>query len=349
MNELADYDFELPPELIAQSPLENRSEARLLVVERKTQTISHRRIRDLPEFLEPTDTLVVNDTRVIPARLIGRRSRTGGAWEGLFLGLDSRGLWTLMCKTRGKLESGEIIALETPDGRPGLALELREKTPDGNWIARAKTEEPALAAIERVGRVPIPPYIRGGKMLPSDRENYQTVFASEPGAIAAPTAGFHFTKPLLDEIRALGIAVVPVTLHVGVGTFRPITAERLDEHRMHSEWCSLGSENAATIRSRRAGGGRTVAIGTTSVRVLETVCRARGELAEFAGETSLFIRPPYTWQAVDVLLTNFHFPKSTLYILVRTFGGDALIREAYAEAIRLEYRFFSYGDAMLIV
>jgi len=348
MNELDAYDFVLPPELIAQFPLKERTDARLLVVDRKKHSIVHKTIRDLPSLLLSDDTLVVNDSKVIPARLVGYRSKTGGNWEGLFLGFEPEGCWKILCKARGKLLAGESISLKTPEGQIAFPLELIRKAPDGNWIVRPKTDATALDAVERAGWVPIPPYIRGGRMIPSDKERYQTVFASQPGAIAAPTAGLHFTESLLREIQAKGVAVLPVTLHVGMGTFRPITAGRLEDHPMHSEWCCLSASHAELIRQRREAGGRTVAVGTTSVRVLETISNLHGEIREFSGETSLFIRPPYRWKTVDVLLTNFHFPKSTLYILVRMFGGDELMCEAYQEAIREKYRFFSYGDAMII-
>ncbi len=346
---LSDYDYELPDELIAQTPSANRADARMLVVDRKAGTLAHAYIRDLPRYLEPKDCVVVNNTKVLPARLIGTRKKTGGRWEGLYIQTGPGGLWQIIGKTRGKIRPGELVRLQTPEGRIGFDLEFGSKLDDHSWIVKPLTDEPLTAALDRVGWVPIPPYIRDGRMMPEDKENYQTIYASKPGAVAAPTAGLHFTPRLFDAVKKMGTAIVPVTLHVGIGTFRPITVENLDEHDMHSEWCTVSEAVVATILARQAAGGRTVAVGTTSVRVLESASDAEGMLHPFEGETSLFIRPPYRFKNVDVLLTNFHFPKSTLLILVRTFGGDELIREAYAEAIREKYRFFSYGDAMLIL
>ncbi len=342
------YDYNLPHELIAQAPMENRSDARLLVVDRQRGTLEHRHVFDLPEYLKPTDTLVVNDTKVLPARLIGVRSGTGGRWEGLFLGFGPHGVWKIIGKTRGKIQPGEEVQLNTPEGRGGFPLEFCAKTDDGEWIVKPKTELEPIAALERVGWVPIPPYIRNGRMVPADKENYQTVYAQKPGAVAAPTAGLHFTPELVERIKGLGTAIVPVTLHVGMGTFKPISVDRLEDHPMHAEWCSLTDKATKFLRKRKTDAGRIVAVGTTSVRVLESAAAATGTLEPFEGETSLFIRPPYEFKVVDALLTNFHLPMSTLLVLVRTFGGDELVRRAYDEAIREQYRFYSYGDAMLV-
>jgi S-adenosylmethionine:tRNA ribosyltransferase-isomerase len=319
----------------------------------------------LPDFLQPNDCLVLNDTKVVSARLIGKRTQTGGRWEGLFLQLVPPDLWQIMAKTRGTVKPGETVRLHSPDGKKHLLIELVERNEDGTWLARTRAGgvkppdetsptriqsggfmPPALALIDQIGWTPIPPYIRHGKPLPYDKERYQTVYAAHTGSIAAPTAGLHFTPELLETVKKRGITLASVTLHVGLGTFKPITAENIEEHHMHSEWCSLSAESAQTIQHCRNSGGRIIAIGTTSVRVLESASRPFGA---FEQNTSLFIRPPYSFRNVDALLTNFHFPKSTLLILVRTFGGDELIREAYQEAVREEYRFFSYGDAMLIV
>ncbi len=348
---LSHYDYSLPDELIAQSPLTDRAHARMLVVDRKTGTFSHRHIRDLPEFLDPKDCVVINDTKVLPARLMGTRQKTGGRWEGLFLALvpndGPNGLWRIIGKTRGRIQPGERVDLKTPEGRGGFALEFGVQLDDKSWMVRPLSDEVGLAALDRVGWIPIPPYIRGGLMTPEDKQNYQTVYAANPGAVAAPTAGLHFTPQLVEAVKNLGAKVVPVTLHVGIGTFRPIMVENIEEHEMHGEWCSVTEKAVNTLRERRQHGGRIVAVGTTSVRVLESAS-GEGGLKPFEGETSLFIRPPYTFRSVDMLLTNFHQPKSTLLILVRTFGGDELIQDAYREAVREKYRFFSYGDAMLI-
>lgn len=348
MDELTQYDYDLPAHLIAQSPAACRSDARLLVVDRARNSLENKHIRDLPELLGPGDCLVVNDTRVVAARLVGYRARTGGRWEGLFLEADAGGLWRLMCKTRGKLVPGETITLVNVAGQDDVRLQLGSKQPDGTWIARPRPAEEALELLERVGRVPLPPYIRKGEMVEADRQQYQTVYAREPGAVAAPTAGLHFTQPLLNRLESQGVKLVRLTLHVGPGTFRPITTDSLAEHRMHSEWGSITRECAQQVTACRERGGRVVAVGTTSVRLLETAA-AGGTLEPFSGCTDLFIRPPYEFRCVDALLTNFHLPRTTLLVLVRTFGGDEPIGRAYEEAVREEYRFYSYGDAMLIV
>jgi S-adenosylmethionine:tRNA ribosyltransferase-isomerase len=348
MSELVNYDYDLPKDLIAQSPALCRSDARLLVVDRRGNSLEHRYIRDLPEILRQNDCLVINDTRVVPARLVGRRHNTGGHWEGLFLEANPNGLWRILCKTRGKLRPGDTVTLVNAVGSEDVQLELAVKEPGGTWIARPCGAEDAFAMLERVGRVPLPPYIRKGNMVEGDREHYQTVYAQVPGAVAAPTAGLHFTTTLLEELVEKGVELCALTLHVGPGTFRPITADTLDQHQMHTEWGSVKQSSIDRILACRRGGGRVVAVGTTSVRMLETAS-AGGELKPFAGHTDLFIRPPYQFRAVDALLTNFHLPRTTLLVLVRTFGGDELIREAYEEAIRERYRFYSYGDAMLIL
>ena len=348
MTELDQYDYDLPRELIAQFPLANRTDARLLVVNRQTQELAHSHVRDLPEYLRKGDLLVLNDTKVIPARLVGRRERTGGRWTGLYLETDEAGIWRIMGKTRGKLEAGETIVLEGGDKKEDGKLLLIAPLPNGEWAAIPEPQEEPLAFLEKFGRVPLPPYIRDGEMAPEDVATYQTVYAAKPGAVAAPTAGLHFTKDLLKACTAAGAGHCYVTLHVGLGTFRPVTAVRLDDHVMHAERVTVSSDTVRQIRDCRQRGGRVIAVGTTVVRALESAS-AEGELQKFKGPTDLFIRPPYQFRSVDALLTNFHLPKSTLLILVRTFGGDELIRKAYDEAISERYRFFSYGDGMLVV
>ena len=344
----SDYDYPLPRELIAQRPLKNRADARLMLVDRQSQSVSHHHVRDLPDLLRPNDCLVFNDTRVVPARLVGERADTGGRWEGLFLAADDSGAWKMLCKTRGRLREGERVVAHSPDHRHELTIRLLLKQEGGIWLGRPESEEPAFELLERVGRVPLPCSIRGGVMMESDRAAYQTVYARHPGSAAAPTAGLHFTELLLERIAARGIGLLHVTLHVGIDTFRPISTESLDEHRMHSEWGRLNAETAVRLRQCRKSGGRIVAVGTTSVRVLESAA-AGGALNAWEGTTDLFIRPPYRFQAVDALMTNFHLPRSTLLVLVRTFGGDTLLKRAYQEAVEQRYRFYSYGDAMLIV
>jgi S-adenosylmethionine:tRNA ribosyltransferase-isomerase len=348
MSDLADYDYELPRELIAQQPLPNRSDARLMVVNRATQTWQHRHVRDLPEILRPNDCLVLNASRVVPARLVGYRTQTGGRWEGLFLAVQADGAWQLLSKTRGKLAPGESITLVNPLGQDDVRLALHDKRPDGVWLAQPLAAEETFQLLDRVGRVPLPPYIRGGEMLPSDRERYQTVYADQPGSIAAPTAGLHFTPALLDALVAHGVSLARVTLHVGLGTFRPIECQCLEDHPMHAEWGDVTTDAVAAVERCLQASGRIVAVGTTSVRLLETAA-ADGELKPWHGRTDLFIRPGFHFRVVDALMTNFHLPRSTLLVLVRTFGGDELIRSAYEEAMREEYRFYSYGDAMLVL
>jgi S-adenosylmethionine:tRNA ribosyltransferase-isomerase len=270
------------------------------------------------------------------------------------------GHWKILCKSRGKLHAGDVIQLVDGEGRPGVKLWLIESLPEGEWIAHVESEEPTDTLLARLGRVPLPPYIRGGRMVDADVANYQTVFARVPGAIAAPTAGLHFTKELLKSLAHRGVTLSAITLHVGVGTFRPISTPTLDEHPMHREWGEINAAAAAEINAARSAGGRVIAVGTTVARVLETAVRSQpqhnGEsvggkpnVPAWRGETDLFIRPPFEFLALDALLTNFHFPRTTLLVLVATLAGRELIERAYAEAIREEYRFYSYGDAMLIL
>jgi S-adenosylmethionine:tRNA ribosyltransferase-isomerase len=348
MSELDQYDYHLPRHLIAQQPAFSRTDSQLLVVRRKAKALEHRTIRDLPELLCPGDCLVLNDSKVIAARLLGYRTRTGGHWEGLFLEADAQGAWRILGQTRGKISPGESITLLNAWGRDDVLLELISKEPDGTWIVRPQSHEETFLLLDRVGRVPLPPYIRAGQMVESDREDYQTVYARVPGSVAAPTAGLHFSRLLLRELEEHGVLLCWLTLHVGLGTFRPITAGRLQEHVMHAEWGTISWETVEALRACRHEGGRIVAVGTTTLRLLETAA-ADGRLRPFSGRTDLFIRPPYQFRVTDALLTNFHLPRTTLLVLVRTFGGDELIRKAYAAAIRREYRFYSYGDAMLIL
>jgi S-adenosylmethionine:tRNA ribosyltransferase-isomerase len=347
---LASYEYELPPELIAAHPAEQRDAARMLVLERASGRISHRGVADFPEQLQPGDLLVLNETRVVPARLQGYRTATKGRWEGLFLAALASGAWRIVGQTRGKLTAGESLSIPEPAGSGSadqLELTLIERGEEGAWTARPSLEGDPFALLEQFGSVPLPPYIERAAPTPNDRERYQTVYARTPGAIAAPTAGLHFTESLLQSCRARGVETAAVTLHVGLGTFRPVTAERLSEHVMHAEWCALPAETVTAIRRTRERGGRVVAVGTTTVRTLETVA-AIGELQPWLGETRLFIRPPYSFRVVDALLTNFHLPRSTLLALLCAFAGRDPVLAAYAEAVRERYRFFSYGDAMFV-
>ena len=349
-NNLSLYDYSLPRELIAQQPAEQRIDARLLVVDRQTGSLSHHHVRDMPEFFRPGDALVVNTTKVIPARLVGTRTSSGGRWEGLFLHQSPDGLWEMLSHTRGHITPGETLTLRDREGRMAEALVLIAKLPGGHIAVKPVDDVSFEDFFERYGRVPIPPYIRDGQMVDDDIKRYQTVYAREAGSVAAPTAGLHFTDDLLARIQERGVVRAPVCLHVGLGTFRPVQSQDLSQHVMHSERGEISEAVAKRLVTCRLDGGRIVAVGTTSVRVLESACRANdGKLAAWSGDTDIFIRPPYTFQAVDALLTNFHLPKSTLLMLVSAFAGRELIMQAYAEAIEQRYRFFSYGDAMLIV
>lgn len=347
---LSSYDYELPADLIARQPAPTRDAARLLHVLRATGGIAHRKIQDFPQLLRPDDLLVLNETRVIPARLSGFRTATGGRWEGLYLRTEPDGSWRIIGQTRGRLRPGETLTISAPEATASqctLTLELVEHRDEGEWLVRPQSERGTLDLLEEFGAVPLPSYIERESPTAADRERYQTVYARRPGAVAAPTAGLHFTPELLQACQDRGAAIASVTLHVGLGTFRPVTAARLSEHRMHGEWCEVTEETAATIRAARSTGGRVIAVGTTTVRTLETAA-VSGTVRGWRGETDLFIRPTYRFRTVDALLTNFHLPRSTLLVLVSTFAGCELVKRAYAEAIAVRYRFFSYGDAMFI-
>lgn len=351
---LSSYDYELPQELIAREPLPVRDDSRLMVLRRATQSIEHRQFRELPDLLRPGDRLVLNESRVLPAKLLGRRAATGGRWEGLYLGTTAAGLWRLIGQTRGRLHPGEDLLLTPvhPDRGQPLAdyrLTLVEKEPDGTWQVRPATEESPTTILERFGTVPLPPYMHREHATAVDFHRYQTTFAKTPGAVAAPTAGLHFTPEVFGRCRERGIESSTVTLHVGIGTFRAICVEHLADHTMHAEWCELPATTADEITTTRAGRGRVVAVGTTTVRTLESVtARHGGNVVPWHGETNLFIRPPYRFQAVDALVTNFHLPKSSLLVMLSALAGREFILHAYREAVRERYRFFSYGDAMLV-
>jgi S-adenosylmethionine:tRNA ribosyltransferase-isomerase len=335
-----DFDFELPRELIAEHPVEPRDTARLLVVGRG---LSDRRMLDLPALLRKGDLLVVNDTRVIPARLTGRR---GAARVEVTLHRDlGGGAWRAFAKGARRLKRGDRI-----DFAEDFAAEVAEKHEEGDLTLRFDREGSALGeALERFGSMPLPPYIKrpaGGEAR--DRSDYQTIFAAKAGAVAAPTAGLHFTERLLAALEAAGIGRVSVTLHVGAGTFLPVKAEDTREHKMHAERGEIEPEAARRINAARAEGGRIVAVGTTSLRLLESAADEQGGIAPFAGETALFITPGYRFRAVDLLLTNFHLPRSTLFMLVAAFAGLERMKAAYAHAAASGYRFFSYGDATLL-
>ena len=340
------FDFELPPDLIAQEATEPRDASRLLVVRRESQTIEHRRFADLPDLLGAGDVLVRNNSRVVPARIVGVREATGGRWEGLYLRTLADGAWEILAKTRGRPEVGESVVVGH-----GLRLILEAALGAGRWAIRPAEAETrgAVELLETHGSVPLPPYIRKGIEAGGDRARYQTVYAQIPGSVAAPTAGLHFTPAIFDRLDQRGIHRVDLTLHVGIGTFRPIEVDRIEDHTLHAEVAELSPVAAATLNQSRASGGKVVAVGTTSARVLEAAATPDGQFVPFAAETALYLRPGHEFRGVDALVTNFHLPRSSLLVLVSALAGVDLIRAAYAEAIRQRYRFYSYGDAMLIL
>ena len=333
------FDFDLPQELIAQQPVSPRDAARLLEV---GPALHDRSIRDLPELLAPGDVMVVNDTRVIPARLDGRRG--DAKVEVTLHKAEGDGLWRAFAKPGRRLRVGDTITFG-----PDFHAEVTDKTEDGDVLLRFENAQGLSDALKRHGRMPLPPYIkRPVGAVPADASDYQTLFAERDGAVAAPTAGLHFTPALLAAIADRGIGIVRLTLHVGAGTFLPVRSEFVADHKMHSETGIVSADAAETINAARAGGGRVVAVGTTPLRLLESAADAAGRVRPFEGDTDLFITPGYRFKAVDLLLTNFHLPRSTLFMLVAAFAGLERMKRAYAHAIAERYRFFSYGDATLL-
>lgn len=338
----ADFDFDLPEELIAQTPLEKRDASRLLVVDKETGAFSDQHFDQIIDQLQPGDALVMNNTRVLPARLYGIKPETGGHVELLLLKNTKGDDWEVLAKPAKRLRVGAQISFG--DGR--LTATVVEELDHGGRIVRFGYEGIFLEVLESLGEMPLPPYIH--EKL-ADRERYQTVYAKENGSAAAPTAGLHFTEELLEQIAAKGVKLVYLTLHVGLGTFRPVSVDSLDDHEMHSEFYSLSEEAAQTLRQVKVNGGRVIAVGTTSIRTLETIgSKFQGQIQADSGWTNIFIKPGYDWKVVDAFSTNFHLPKSTLVMLVSAFAGRSLTLEAYEHAIAEHYRFFSFGDAMFI-
>ena len=338
----ADFDFHLPEELIAQTPLEKRDSSRLLIVDRGTGQFSDQHFDNIIDQLEPGDALVMNNTRVLPARLYGTKPETGGHVELLLLKNTQGDFWEVLAKPAKRLRVGTRVSFG--DGR--LTATVTEELEHGGRIVRFDYQGIFLEVLESLGEMPLPPYIH--EKL-EDRERYQTVYAKENGSAAAPTAGLHFTEELLDKIAAKGVKLVYLTLHVGLGTFRPVSVDNLEEHEMHSEFYSLSEEAAETLRQVKASGHRIIAVGTTSIRTLETIgSKFEGQIQADSGWTNIFIKPSYQWKIVDAFSTNFHLPKSTLVMLVSAFAGRQLTLQAYEHAITERYRFFSFGDAMFI-
>ena len=336
-----DYWYDLPEELIAQTPLERRDSSRLMVLDRETGDVSHRHFYDIVEYLRPGDCLVMNDSRVLPARLLGHRP-SGGAVEVLLLRDLGDNRWECLCKPGRKMQVGNEVIF----GSGELTAVVREVREDGNRVVEFQYEGIFLEVLERLGKMPLPPYI---KEELADQERYQTVYSREVGSAAAPTAGLHFTTELLERIRAMGVQTAFVTLHVGLGTFRPVKAEQITDHHMHAELCMISEETASILNRTKAAGGRIICVGTTSCRTLESLVGEDGRFAAGSKWTDIFIYPGYRFKAMDGLITNFHLPESTLVMLVSAFAGREHVLNAYAEAVKERYRFFSFGDAMCII
>ena len=336
-----DFSFDLPEELIAQTPLEKRDASRLLHLDRKTGQIEHRHFYELPDYLRAGDCLVVNDTRVLPARLLGAR-KTGGAVELVLLRDLGGGRWECLSRPGRKTRPGTELSF----GDGELTATVEAVAEGGNRVVQFHYDGIFLEILERLGKMPLPPYIREELQ---DAERYQTVYSRELGSAAAPTAGLHFTPELLDRIRAMGVSVCPVTLHVGLGTFRPVKEDQIEDHPMHAEFCIIPQETADIVNETKKRGGRVIAVGTTSCRTLESFAAEDGTLAAASGWTDIFIYPGYRFKCIDALITNFHLPESTLIMLVSALAGRENILHAYKIAVEQRYRFFSFGDAMLIL
>jgi len=331
----------LPPELIAQTPLSDRASSRLLVLGKDDGTIDHKHFYNIKEYLSPGDCLVLNNTRVLPARLIGEKVGTGARVEFLLLTRKSEREWEVILKPGKKCKPGVKVSF----GGGKLVAEIKETVNDGNRIVSFEYDGLFENVLDELGEMPLPPYIT--EKL-ADRDRYQTVYSKHTGSAAAPTAGLHFTKELLAEIESMGVHVAYVTLHVGLGTFRPVKVDDVENHKMHSEFYTISGETANKINSAKQNGGKIISVGTTSTRVLETVADSNGVLSEASGWTDIFIYPPYKFKCVDKLITNFHLPESTLLMLVSAFSSKEIIMKAYEEAVKEKYRFFSFGDAMFI-
>lgn len=356
----ADFDFALPSELIAQHPADQRDGARMLVLHRQERRLEHRLFRDLPSYLRAGDVMVINDTKVIPARLFARKPGTGGRAELFLLEENPDGTWQALMRCRRRPEPGQHLELEGEGGR----ADVMSYGEEGRVVIRFTTRQPFLDYLVTHGHTPLPPYIKrdlrdpssvnreadnGSQITDHDAERYQTIYAQAPGAVAAPTAGLHFNPEMFARLEALGVSRADLTLHVGIGTFRPVKTERVQDHIMHEERYEIAPAAAEAIQLARARGGRLLAVGSTTVRTLESVAREHGTVVAARGRTGIFIYPPYSFRAVDLMLTNFHLPQSTLLMMVCALAGYDFVMQAYAEAVKEKYRFFSYGDCMLIV
>lgn len=341
--DIAEFDFHLPEQLIAQTPLKNRSSSRLMVLDKNLQTIQHKHFSDIIHYLNRGDCLVLNNTKVLPARLYGIKKDTGAKIEVLLLHQAEKDVWETLVKPAKRIKQGTEIIF----GDGLLTATCLEELDHGGRMLNFHYDGIFYEVLDKLGEMPLPPYIK--EQLP-EKERYQTVYAKEEGSAAAPTAGLHFTEELLQNIKDKGVTIAYVTLHVGLGTFRPVSAETVEEHEMHKEFYSLSAETAKVLNETRRNGGKIIAVGTTSTRTLETIARDYdGIFTESRGWTDIFIYPPYRFRAIDGLITNFHLPKSTLIMLVSAFAGKEFIMKAYEEAVKEKYRFFSFGDAMLII
>lgn len=341
--DINDFDFDLPERLIAQTPLKDRTSSRLLVMDRVSKQIEHKQFSDIKSYLKSGDCLVLNDTRVLPARLYGIKKDTGAKLEILLLHQQEEDCWEVLTKPAKKIKVGAELVF----GNGMLKATCIETKEHGGRILQFSYEGIFYEVLDELGEMPLPPYIK--EQLP-EKERYQTVYAKEKGSAAAPTAGLHFTNELLDELREMGVTITFITLHVGLGTFRPVSVDNIDEHTMHSEFYHMSEETAQTLSMVKENKGRIISVGTTSTRTLETIARDNdGDLVASSGWTDIFIYPPYTFRAIDGLITNFHLPKSTLIMLVSALVDRESVLHAYNEAVKEEYRFFSFGDAMLIL
>lgn len=339
--DLKDFNYDLPEELIAQDPLEDRSSSRLMVLHKDTGRIEHKIFRDIIDYLNPGDCLAINDTKVIPARLMGIKEDTGAAIEVLLLKRNADDVWECLVKPGKKARTGARIIF----GEGLLVGEIVDVIEDGNRMIKFHYEGIFEEILDKLGQMPLPPYITHKLQ---DKNRYQTVYAKNEGSAAAPTAGLHFTKELLEKIKEKGVNVVSITLHVGLGTFRPVKVDKIEEHHMHTETFNISKEAADTINRTRAAGGRVIAVGTTSCRTLESAAADDGTIPARSGDTDIFIYPGYKFKAIDCLITNFHLPESTLIMLVSALAGRDNIMNAYETAVKERYRFFSFGDAMFI-
>lgn len=343
-------NYYLPPGLIAQRPCSIRSDSRLLVLNRSSGDIFDSRFSSIGDFLSPGDCLVLNDTKVLPARFFARRT-TGGKLEGLFLAENSDGLWTVMLKGARKLKPGDLLVLKDKQKTDFCKAVLLEKQSQGRCLIRLKTEADVETVLDKIGFPPLPPYIKRDDdpfTAQADKLRYQTVYARHTGAVAAPTAGLHFTDSLIEQLKQADICFAYITLHVGAGTFKPVTTENLEDHQIHQERFTIDEENAQIINTAKNKGGRIIPVGTTSTRTIETIASG-SQIEATSGTTSLFIKPGYKFKITDAMITNFHLPKSTLLALVAAFAGLDSILAAYNHAIEQRYRFYSYGDSMLII